>query len=419
MSRGSGARPTSSFSAAKLAIDSDASDVNILVIGDSTGDATTEWVYLFAEWLATEYTTHSVSYRLWNDTSDEYDAADSISAGSGANTIHIWNASIGGTQPLYLFGGKKDAAIIAPDPTLVIFNHGHNLPTTNPNVAPFVENNIAAAIEMTQLALPNAHIAFISQNPRRDDDLYEPKDSAYRTLSPAKPNSLFIDVYSRFIAQGKDSSLYSDNVHPSAAGTQLYLQQVQSKWATAPIADVDPEPAWLASTGTNLLENGDFSAFDGAAPDGWSEQGGADQTVSKDMTIVDAGSTYSVKVVMDSGTVQANINQVLSADNLTAAKAAGSVSLAFRRYLPTDSAEQGGLALVVVTKESGTDVYRTYYPDVVEDAWEWALLRNISVPSDTTKVQVYLYADGQANVGATVYLGKAVLVEGDIPRDMA
>jgi hypothetical protein len=52
------------------------------VLGDSTGNEPTEWVYLLAQWLGTQYPRYAVRHRLWNDSTQTYDAPTVVSAGT-------------------------------------------------------------------------------------------------------------------------------------------------------------------------------------------------------------------------------------------------------------------------------------------------------------------------------------------------
>ncbi len=56
--------------------------IGIVAQGDSTGNATTEWVYLLAERLAQTFgNTAHIIYRLWNDATQLYDAPVIVQAG--------------------------------------------------------------------------------------------------------------------------------------------------------------------------------------------------------------------------------------------------------------------------------------------------------------------------------------------------
>ena len=47
-------------------------DTNVFIETDSTGNETTEWVYLFSQWLASRYSTHTVVYRLFDNATKTY-----------------------------------------------------------------------------------------------------------------------------------------------------------------------------------------------------------------------------------------------------------------------------------------------------------------------------------------------------------
>ena len=56
--------------------------LHIVAMGDSTGDATDEWCYNLATALATQYPAYTVDYRLFNDTTQQYDNATRLSTGT-------------------------------------------------------------------------------------------------------------------------------------------------------------------------------------------------------------------------------------------------------------------------------------------------------------------------------------------------
>jgi len=66
------------------------SGASVLVIGDGTGDATNEWVAVWArDHLATKAT---VSYSAWGWVSSQY--ATAVRYGTTGQTIDVWNASV-------------------------------------------------------------------------------------------------------------------------------------------------------------------------------------------------------------------------------------------------------------------------------------------------------------------------------------
>ena len=42
-------------------------------MGDSTSNATDEWVYLTSTWISENILNHNVKYKLWNDTLQAYE----------------------------------------------------------------------------------------------------------------------------------------------------------------------------------------------------------------------------------------------------------------------------------------------------------------------------------------------------------
>lgn len=62
--------------------------LHIVAMGDSTGNGQTEWCYALATALAAQYPAYTVDYRLFNDTTQQYDNATRLSTGTaGAGGI--------------------------------------------------------------------------------------------------------------------------------------------------------------------------------------------------------------------------------------------------------------------------------------------------------------------------------------------
>lgn len=403
---GGGAAITS-LSSAKLAIEADAGDVNLLFIGDSTGDATNEWIYLFAQWLATEYPTHSVSYRLWNTGSSAYAAATAISTGSGANTIRIWNASVAGTAPIHHMGSNFAAAIADTNPDLIVWSHGHNL---------LAQEGLARAefvgpMDQVRLALPSVPNAAVRQNPRRDDNNMAVTVADLDALAEDYGDLTLIDAYSLFVAQGKSSSLYADNVHPNAAGSQLFLQAAKAAWGGARAGDSDAvTAAFLASLGTNLLANADFSdpSYVGGTPTGWSVTGNAVCTL--ETTIVDAGKSQCMKVASTASS--SGLRQGISTPSALSNKQA---TIAVRMYVP---AGQSQLAAGVNLLRLGpTGSYTISRGNSGVDGWRWFV---VTTPNLGAFANFHVTLNTiAAAASSTVYIDRVILVEGESPRDVA
>jgi hypothetical protein len=105
-------------------------DPVILVLGDSTGNDTNEWVYLVTSTLGARFPTHTFKYSLWNGTS--YPAPTTMSTGSGPRTVTVYNGSVAGSRTLYPPGGRWAVMVAAQTPELIFVNYGHNQGTTAP-----------------------------------------------------------------------------------------------------------------------------------------------------------------------------------------------------------------------------------------------------------------------------------------------
>lgn len=403
---GGGAAITS-LSSARLAIADDAGDVNLLFIGDSTGDATNEWIYLFAQWLATEYPTHSVSYRLWNTESSAYAAATAISTGSGANTIRIWNASVAGTAPIHHMGSNFAAAIADTNPDLIVWSHGHNL---------LAQEGLARAefvgpMDQVRMALPSVPHAAVRQNPRRDDNNMAVTVAALDALAEDYGDLTLIDAYSLFIAQNKDSSLYADNLHPSAAGSQLFLQAAKTAWNGSRAGDSPAvTDAFLESLGTNLLANANFAdpSYVGGTPTGWSVTG--DTACTLETTIKDAGKSQCMKIT--STAASSGLLQTIASPATLQNKQA---TIAVRMYVPAGQPQlAAGVNLLRLTPVGSYTISRG---NSGVDGWRWFVVTTPNLGAFANfRVTLNLIA---AAASSTVYIDRAILVEGEFPRDVA
>lgn len=409
-----GGAPRNAFSAAKLAIEQDAGNVSILVVGDSTGNETTEWPYLFGQWLATEHPTHSVSYRLWNDSGNTYDAAVSLGAGSGGNTIRLWNASVAGAHPMYLIGSKLAASITATNPNLVIWNHGHNLASAGTLSPSLARGGFLSATEQVRQALPGVPQAFFLQNPRRDDSQMAVVFEEMRDVAGDYGDVRLLDVYSRFLAAGKPAGWYADNVHPNSTGQAEFLAVIEATWRAARVAAYTAADAFLETVGTNILTAsnfGDGAAYAGGVPTGWSALASA--TVAVDAAIFDAGRSQSLKITGTTG----GSGMFLQTTNIDALKG-NKATLAVRQYVPPGSASSVGRIGLLYNNGTNTFITSPTQGDIATGGFRWNIISGVEIPSNAVHVRAYLYCDTAANVSSAAYYDRAILVPGDVPRDL-
>ena len=101
-------------------------NVNIVVLGDSTGNDGNEWVYLFAQEMAVKYPAYTVNYYLWNNTTLVYDLVTVVQNGTDSHSLNIWNSSIVSTITYSAIRIKFKEKVIIPNPDLVLISYGHN-----------------------------------------------------------------------------------------------------------------------------------------------------------------------------------------------------------------------------------------------------------------------------------------------------
>ena len=415
-SKGGGA---SALAAARRALEANAGDVNVLVFGDSTGNDTNEWVYLAQTWLSERYPAYSASYRRFNDGSNVYDAATVISTGSGANTLRFWNASVSGAN-LYSLRGSKFAPIavtpFSAAPDLVIVSLGEN--STGSNGTPSSQRGqMIAMIEEVMLLYPGVPIAVVLQNPWRDGSEMDAVIASWRVVGALRPELTLIDVHSLFIAAGKNASLYIDSVHPSAAGSQLYLQAFQSAWNRATAL---PAPgsfiAWLTNRAANdIALNGDFAAFASAVPDSFT-LAGTGAVLTKDTGIKAPGKAYSVKLI--NGTAASHLRQVLNPTQINLVKG-NRVTLAVSHYIdpvPAGTDVNTGRIRVFSDGTNPLTLEINSNGNAGQGAFRWDIITGVLVPADATVVWLQDFANSSAGTTkGTIYIDEIRLFLGDRP----
>ncbi|WP_206473638.1 SGNH/GDSL hydrolase family protein [Dietzia sp. KRD202] len=190
--------------------------VRILVIGDSTGNDTDEWVSFTARHLA-EDKGRAVAMTTWNADNEEF--GREVQFPGAGELVTITNFSAPGVAPPYHYY-RLDA--IADDrPDLVVISHGHN--------SPAVESHLKALTAKVGELWPDPPaLAVIDQNPRTDDPAQSQIAAGEMDkFAAAHPSVTVIDVRSAF-ENGGGGSLLSDGLHPNVEGSRLWARTVWS-----------------------------------------------------------------------------------------------------------------------------------------------------------------------------------------------
>ena len=380
---------------------SEKADLSMLFVGDSTGNETSEWIYLTITALAAQFPRWTVEYLLWNDATVDYASSVNIQTGSGSRTLTVYNCSVAGADSMFFQGGKFSPSIAALDPVLTVVSMGHNesaVPTLwLPKYTGFAEQ-IADA-------LPSTDIILVAQNPATANTYQEQRTEIYREVA-AKRGYGFIDVCQAFLDTGDAPGLTVDGIHPTPTGSALWRDTVLSSFVYDEKASPRTQPpSTLSQTGEQLLVNGDFAEFGGAIPDGWT--GSLTPTVAKDSGLFESANGYSVKIT--AATTGGSIQQLLPLGKVKGKW----VTLAVRVYV---TASQGYAPGRVALGDSLATVISnpTFYG---KDGWRWEVVTK-KISTSATFARVTIYGDTSPGTGY-VHVSEAVTVLGKFPKRAA
>ncbi|MFX0538266.1 SGNH/GDSL hydrolase family protein [Ornithinimicrobium sp. Y1847] len=191
--------------------------VVVAALGDSTGNQTWEWPYLWAGQLGQG---RDVTVHFWDsDGQAGYFAPEAISTDTGGDdgAVDLWIGHQPGAGAAY--PAERLDTLIPEDPDLVILNYGHNDPA----------GEVGASYELTLTALrerfgDDLPILVTLQNPQVEDS-----DSDVREEIRAfagRHDLGIIDVADAFLDQEDPDALLGDDVHPDEAGQQLWAETV-------------------------------------------------------------------------------------------------------------------------------------------------------------------------------------------------
>lgn len=398
----------------------DLADVSWLIVGDSTGDATDEWVYLAATQLGVQFPRYTVTYHRWDPSGGAaYDTGTAgtpttIQTGAGSNTLHVWNCSVSGQGTNYTRGSRWAAAVVATNPDYIVVNHGHNEGTAAAGVTTDGwRTQMLALTESLAEVFPVAELALVLQNPR-DDGTPDPerRARAYREIAALRGYGV-IDVQAVFLAQPSLSGLIQgDHLHPttgSNSGQTLWTNEVNRclTWSQEARAR-DQGPSLLTSPADNLLVNGDFAEFASSPPTGWTA---TNCTPSQDTRSgwFETANGYSVRLQASSA-AQTFIYQDLPAGLLAKVKGRY-VAVAARLRVASGQPTTAGRVQIA---DSVSTFAATSGADL-RDGWHWGVATKV-IDASATFCRVRVYADTGTSGSADISVGAVYLVVGPLPR---
>ena len=256
-------------------------DVYLLMQGDSTGNEDWEFFYRTAVMLCQKYPTHTVFYRLWNSTTEQW-LSRTLQSGTGPRVLRIYNGSVPGQNPIYWQGRLKDKAYDGFTFDLVIVNYGLNTATD----AAEQESSIAACLYTLRKDQPSAELLLNIQPPDYTDANFLNR-SQLRADAQKRAADGFgvasVDVFSLFAQlvnkSGNVDDWYGDKIHPNSAG--------QEHWAALQFAAVLNTVGGQRSIGVanSLIPNANFSRWYAGFPVWWTTSA----TLSRETVNVETG----------------------------------------------------------------------------------------------------------------------------------
>ncbi len=209
------------------------SDVNVLVLGDSTGAGLTRWARLLCDKLAAQYPDWTVVYAPFDNGTKTYPAGNRVTVQTGNNgrTLTLWNASLSGSA--IAFARDTVVQITAPIATadMVLVNYGHN----SPQVGDDYRAVHLETILLYQRKYAMAHIVLMTQNPQlpanADYAADQTRQRAVYELGMARGFSM-VDVNRAFLERqgGYTDLLMVDGLHPTdSVGSPFWTNLV---WET-------------------------------------------------------------------------------------------------------------------------------------------------------------------------------------------
>jgi hypothetical protein len=393
-------------------------DTAILVVGDSTGNADDEWVRLFTNYLAPLYPAYTVNYYLYDTGTGDFPASPVVvQTGSGSFKLNVYNASVAGTIPQYFlgshFGAIRDIAV-APD--LLIVNHGKNMTAQYSNAFSTPWRYLSQATEFTETiwqVWPNAGFIWVAQAPNRDDNNMAIAMDMIQSVARLRGIGV-ANVYDLYINAGKPSAWYVDNLHPSDAGTQVYLQP----WIAAVSNVTGVQPAQFVSSldqhAPNFLVNGDLATLNSGTPYGWTA---SNVTCTLSSTQYDNISGVSLRTTQTAAGSNSYIKQRFTGTAALKPFRGHWCTLAVRRYIPNTNAGTAAGRIGLLTSSNNANNSPNY--TTAQDGWVWRIMNVYVAPSDTY-LDVFLYNDtGTAANTDFIYWDRAILTVGLLPRDIA
>lgn len=381
----------------------------LLVQGDSTGDATNEWVYLTALWFAEQFPRYTVNYYLWNDGTGDYAAPVILEAGRPL-TLYLYNGSKPGASSSYFNGNRKPNVYAGRDFDLIIRSYGHNNGAGSA-LQEIINKEMEGCISIMS-DQPQAEIALTLQNVDTDLEAFSATQvKATRIVSQSLGLGI-IDVRSAFSWKqitGDLSEWMTDGVHPNSEGQRVWARIVtdalmnpskQNSLSNTPMLSAQQSP----------LPNSRFVMWD------WNTGGPLDwvPTANVDATRITSPNEtmdHCLRLTGNLGTT-GFLNSGDLSDYLEQRPKGHGFHFMARVYVAVGNGTSNGGRLEVttnlgtVTSNARTESF---------GAFEWRIVYvDESLLDGATSLLTSVYVGNNTDV---IYIDRVAIIEGSIPRE--
>lgn len=377
-------------------------DVNIVVIGDSTANETTDWVYQFLQLFRRDWPEYNFNYKLFNNVSNVYDANVAMQTTDFTKKVDIYNCSISGYRLENFLGSYLYTGVRPVDADLVLVSLGHN-DFTSATGADMVGNWLVQIAYMMSMLHPTAGVVLCAPNAR--NDVNAPRAIVANNHLQTIASLLGYDFVSVFNFFKQNRHLISgDGLPPTADGMRAWARIV---YETVPKSALFCGPqirTSLAGQINNLIVDGTFAGYTTGTPAGWTILGAT--TFGKDNTNYEARHGWSVRFIGGSSG-QAGAYYALPLREVAGKWVTFAASLRVPTGNPSTSGRVGITTGVSTLNGSNSST-------VALDVFKWMAVQHYIEPN-ASHARCHIYADSATGTAFEVQVDKAFAIVGRIP----
>lgn len=372
----------------RATVDANVRDVSVLILGDSTSDGVTEWARVLTGYLPDLFPTHTIKYAKW--TSEAWPAASTIAAGTGSNSITIYNGSVAGSLANHFVADRWDSGVVAIDPDLVITNYGHN--HQGEVQGPYADLMYRFATE-----LPSSPVIIGGQTPINGGDNSNLVEAMRAWADDIGAG--YVDIHNLFLASPTAiGSLLSDSIHPNDDGSVLWAEAMKSLFHGAVGAGRRGVTGLLRGT---VIAGGSYDDLD----TNWSLTGtGAGKFENTSRYETDGHSLSVYNATSQTGGIT---KEVVSAANIRRYRGKW-VSLWVRLRIREISSDIAGR---IALNDGSSFVYTNKAGPKSDSEFYW-LMVPLLVSDASTGIDAYIYANPNGSAVDQISIDRWVLMSG-------